>query len=77
MLVSNVDTYEFGVLYNKNKVSPIKFLEELNEILNYTFEIKVYYSGGICNKEFFSLASKARIKVMIDLHSLLFYILSI
>lgn len=62
MLIANVDTYEFGVTYNKRAFTPLVFLKTLNDYLDYSFETKVYYSNGNYTKEFHHLASKARIK---------------
>ena len=63
MLVGNMDTYEFGVLYDKKQFTSIEFLENINKQMNDMFEIKIYYSKlkGY-NQEFQHLASNARIK---------------
>ena len=34
MLVGNIDTYEFGVLYDKQEFTSINFLENLNKQMN-------------------------------------------
>ena len=44
MLVGNIDTYEFGVLYDKKQFTSIEFLENINNKMNDMFEIKIYYS---------------------------------
>ena len=63
MLVGNIDTYEFGVLYDKQEFTSINFLENLNKQMNDMFEIKIYYSKRLgYNQELQHLASKARIK---------------
>lgn len=62
MLIANIDTYEFGIVYNKNKQTAIEFLNELNIQFSNIFNIKIYYSDGNYNKEFEYLASKLRIK---------------
>lgn len=61
-MIPNIDTYEFGVVYKKEK-NPILLLNELNHLLGNLFEVKVYYttSKGY-DEQYQHLASKARIK---------------
>ena len=61
-MIPKIDTYEFGVVYKKEK-NPILLLNELNHLLGNIFEVKVYYttSKGY-DEQYQHLASKARIK---------------
>ena len=61
-MLANIDTYEFGVVYKKEK-NPMFLLNELNSFLNDIFEVKLYYttSKGY-DTQYQHLASKARIK---------------
>lgn len=61
-MLANIDTYEFGVVFSKEK-NPMLLINELNHLLGNIFEVKVYYttSKGY-DIQYQHLASRSRIK---------------
>lgn len=63
MLIGNIDTFEFGVMFRKNKEDAISLLNRINKLAWDLYEIKIYYTSSKgYNDGYFDLASKARIK---------------